>query len=152
MDESNRSGKMLEGLIIGEFKSRGIPVFDDSDKLYNSDWISDRFVVLHAPYTSIYGSDSRTEILYRDCLTGREIRIECRWQQEPGSVDEKYAYFYLNAVQQMPEKEIWFVFGGEGARAGAVAWLKRECAKVAAKQIRVLSIAEARGLIKGLAA
>lgn len=149
--ESNLSGQFLEDLILREFMARGVPVFDgDVDKHHNSDWVSECFLVRHAPYTSIYGCNSRSEFLYRDSRLEHDIRIECRWQQVAGSVDEKLPYLYMNAMNAMPEKEIWIVIAGDGAREEAISWLKRECAKAAAKIIRVLSVPEARQRIKSL--
>jgi hypothetical protein len=52
------------------------------------------------------------------------MRIECKWQQSSGSVDEKFPYLYLNCIEAMPEKQIMIVVDGNGARSGAVSWLK----------------------------
>jgi hypothetical protein len=149
--ESNLSGQFLEDAILREFKARNVQVFDyDNNKHHNRDFVTECFVVRNAPYTSIYGCNSRSEFLYRDSRLVHDIRIECRWQQVAGSVDEKLPYLYMNAIHAMPEKEIWIVIAGDGARLEAVNWLKCECAKVAAKTIRVLSIPEARQRIKSL--
>ena len=53
-----------------------------------------------------------------------EIRIECKWQQSNGSVDEKFPYLYLNCIEAMPEKEIVIIVDGDGAKAGAITWLQ----------------------------
>lgn len=148
--ESNHSGQFLEQAIEDEFSRRGVPVFDATEKMHNSDWVTECFLLRNAPYTSIYGCQSRSEFLYRDCRLGRDIRIECRWQQVAGSVDEKMPYLYMNALLAMPEHEIWLVVEGGGARPEAIEWLKRECSKVTAKTLAVLSIPEARSRIKGL--
>ena len=53
-----------------------------------------------------------------------EIRIECKWQQSNGSVDEKFPYLYLNCIEAMPEKEIVIIVDGGGAKVGAITWLQ----------------------------
>ena len=148
--ESNLSGQFLEATVEREFKSRGISVFEYSEKRANTDLFAERFLVKHAPYTSIYGCQSRSEFVYHDDFFGCHIRIECRWQQSPGSVDEKLPYLYLNALEAMPENEIWIVLGGDGARTDAVEWLKRRCEQAAAKDIRVLSIVDMRRRVQRL--
>ena len=55
---------------------------------------------------------------------GCTIRIECKWQQVAGSVDEKYPYLYLNCVEKMPEKDIIILLDGGGYKKEARAWLE----------------------------
>lgn len=150
-NEANRSGQFLEHSIENEFRRRGVAVFEaDSARETNADWVTECFLMRNAPYTSIYGCESRSEFLYRDCRLHSDIRIECRWQQCPGSVDEKLPYLYMNALEAMPEQEVWLVVEGGGARPASVEWLKRKCEHVSAKTIRVLTIPEARQRIKHL--
>jgi hypothetical protein len=53
-----------------------------------------------------------------------EIRIECKWQQAAGSVDEKLPYLYLNTIEAMPENSIMILIDGAGWKTGAIQWLK----------------------------
>jgi hypothetical protein len=147
--ESNNSGKFLELAIEREFTSRGVHVFDYIDKGDNTDLFSSRYLLRNAPYTSIYGCQSRSEFLYHDDTLSSHIRIECRWQQVAGSVDEKLPYLFMNAVEAMPEKEIWLIVDGGGARTQGVEWLKQRCSREQ-KTIRVLDIPEARSRIKAV--
>ena len=94
--ESNHTGGRLERAIELEFKSRGIPVFEYAVKGENGDFFSNRFLLKHVPYTSVYGCSCSSEFVLRDFFGG-DIRIECRWQESTGSVDEKYPYFLENA-------------------------------------------------------
>jgi hypothetical protein len=149
--ESNLSGSFLERTIELEFRARGIPIFNWSKKGEGGDLLADRFVLRGVPYTSIYGCDVCSEFVYRH-FSGRDIRIECRWQQVSGSVDEKFPYLFMNALKAMPENEIWTVIDGGGARQAAIDWFRRECSQVSSKQIRPLSLTEARQMIKRLAA
>lgn len=146
--ESNRSGQFLEQMVEREFTSRGIPVFDWIDTGDNGDIFAPHFLLRNVPYTSIYGCQSRSEFVYRHFRSAMDIRIECRWQQVPGSVDEKLPYMLQNAQRAMPEPEVWLIIDGAGARAQALNWIKREAGLIHEKTIRVLRLPEARQLIK----
>lgn len=124
---ANSSGNTLEQTIVATLTSKGFPV-----ALYRQ-WIKDPaaypndIVLRNVPYESIYGHRGNTEFLLLSERYNLTIRIECKWQQSAGSVDEKYPYLYLNCVEQMPENDIIIVVDGGGAKPGAVAWLRRAC-------------------------
>ena len=147
--ESNWSGKFLEDIVEREFLARDISVFRHSQKRFNDDLFHRRWLLKRVPYTSIYNCRSVSEFVYRD-LDRHDIRIECRWQESRGSVDEKFPYLLDNAKRQMPEIEVWLLIGGGGAKTKALAWLKREAEAVRHKTIRVLEIGEVRKLIRNL--
>lgn len=75
---------------------------------------------------SIYDTKIRCDfILYhpekhKECLV-----IESKWQQSPGSVDEKYPYLVLNIQEQYPYKTIVLVDGG-GYKKNALLWLREQ--------------------------
>lgn len=77
-------------------------------------------------YTSIYGNPNcRTEFVAY-LPNKKTIRIECKWQQTPGTASEKIPYFYLNFVEnKFPEDIIILIYGGgnKGFRM-AIDWLK----------------------------
>lgn len=56
-------------------------------------------------------SNASTEYVV-EC-NGEKVRIECKWQSGPGTVDEKYPFMYLNAVLTMEEDTVVFALGGE---------------------------------------
>lgn len=153
--ESNFSGKTFESSVEREFVERGVhPVAFNSGPRGNngnSDLFNPRQLIRNVPYTSIYGSRSKSEFVYQD--KRRHIRIECRWQQVPGSVDEKLPYLFLNALNAMPEPEIWICCDGSGARRSAIRWLQREALAASRenKKITVLeSFADIRKAVKRL--
>jgi len=91
------------------------------------------------PYINIYGSKGRTEFVI-DTKT-KSIRIECKWQQSSGSVDEKFCYLYHNCLI-MPEKTIIIVIDGDGARKSAVEWLKNIANNTTSKELYVFNLCE----------
>lgn len=96
----------------------------------------------NAPYTNIYGRKARTEFLLKSARLPEDIRIECKWQQKSGSVDEKFPYLYINCVRAMPEQNVIIVIGGVGARQGAIDWLDLHCRLTTRRSVRVMDIAQ----------
>ena len=133
---ANRQGNILEQQVRQAFASHGfrevalpgVPVPD--------------LLVRRVPYQSIYGHRGVTEFLAVSASRGLAIRIECKWQQSQGSVDEKFPYLYLNCIQAMPEREIILLIDGNGYKPGALAWLKQAVASQDAKLIHVFNLVE----------
>lgn len=74
----------------------------------------------------IYGTALKADFL----VTGIEafsagLAIESKWQEIGGSVDEKYPYLVENVRRCYPCPAI-VVYGGGGAKAGAIEWLRRQ--------------------------
>jgi hypothetical protein len=138
--EATHSGKFLEDTLRRELSSRGFHFRTFGEDSDNLDMFAPRVVVSNVPYKSIFDTKSRSEFVIND--RGRKIRVECRWQESSGSVDEKFLYLLRNAVEYMPENEVLILYGGNGAREKAVQWLKKEAAKVSAKRIHVININE----------
>lgn len=59
-------------------------------------------------------------VKWKDCLI-----IECIWQQERGTTDEKYPYIVLNIQQRYPHKTIAIIDGG-GYRKQARDWVVKQ--------------------------
>ncbi len=51
--------------------------------------------------------------------------MESKWQEIGGSVDEKFPYLVDNIYQLYPCPTI-IVYGGKGAKRGAIDWLRRQ--------------------------
>lgn len=86
----------------------------------------ERLLLMHVPYTTMYNHQGYTEFVLWKREAGepeRKIRIETKWQQESGSVDEKFPYTVMNAYKAYPEDEFVIVYGGEGFKEGAIRWL-----------------------------
>ena len=121
---ANKSGKVLEATVISLFRQHGfqeVPfrVWSKSPQSYGPD-----ILLRDVPYTSIYGHKGKTEFLAQSTRLSLAVRIECKWQQSSGSVDEKFPYLYLNCIFAMPEDFIIIVLDGGGAKPLAVSWLK----------------------------
>ena len=125
---ANSSGNTLEQTIVATLASKGFAVANYRQWALNPAAYSEEILLRNVPFITIYGHPGNTEFLLRSARYALEIRIECKWQQSAGSVDEKFPYLYLNCVEQMPEQRIIIVVDGGGAKAGAVAWLRRACA------------------------
>lgn len=119
---ANKNGKILEKFCCNLFEEYDYPVFQykDRNKIENEN----KYVIKNVPYTSIYNHKSKTEYLLVNKNHDLRIRIECKWQQTAGSVDEKIPYLYLNCVQCFPEQNIIILLDGGGYKKGAKIWLE----------------------------
>lgn len=146
---ANRSGKVLESSIQNLFHQHGFA--EVSYKLWKEhpSRYGTELLLRDAPYTSIYGHQGKTEFLALSQRLNLELRIECKWQQSSGSVDEKFPYLYLNCIFAMPENNIAIVVDGGGAKPAAISWLKNAALKrhlippeMPDKNIKVQSLSE----------
>src|SRR5690606_13047129 len=90
----------------------------------NPSFFGKELLLKHIPYDTIYNHKGRTEFLALSEKFNKKIRIECKWQQTSGSVDEKLPYLYLSAIEKMTEDEVIILYGGTGFKPGAIQWLK----------------------------
>lgn len=118
---ANLNGRVFEKICIPIFKEHGFEVLNQKE------WIKkgcprNKVVVQQMRFTTIYNHDGKTEfVLFID---NRSIRIENKWQESAGSVDEKFPYMLLNAIEQYPEKEVILIVDGNGYKPGARQWLQ----------------------------
>ena len=145
---ANRSGNTLEKTVSAVLVSKGF-----QEVLYNH-WLkkpghySQELLLRNVPYSTIYGHKGTTEFLLKSKQYGLETRIECKWQQSAGSVDEKFPYLYLNCVLQVPEEHMLIILDGNGTKEGAVSWLKQACHNkflATPKKIEVMCLTEFMG-------
>jgi hypothetical protein len=120
------NGKTLENIVLKTLESKGFTTIAYKDYIKNKDKYNN-VLIKNAPYTTIYGHKGKTEFLLISRTNDLSIRIECKWQQVPGSVDEKFPYLYLNCINAIPEKQIFIILEGKGAKVGSIEWLKKAC-------------------------
>lgn len=145
---ANSSGNTLEQTVVATLESKGFEseMYRKWEK--NPERYGRELLLRNVPFETVYGHRGNTEFLLRSERYELEIRIECKWQQSAGSVDEKFPYLYLNCVEQMPERTIIIIVDGGGAKEGAVIWLKRACESHLyqtlnnQKEIHVMSLSE----------
>lgn len=89
----------------------------------------ERTTFMQCTFITVYGHSGNTEFLLKSKKYNLEIRIECKWQQSSGSVDEKLPYLYLNCIEAMPEKDIIILIDGDGFKEGAIRWLRNAVKK-----------------------
>jgi hypothetical protein len=146
---ANASGNTLEQTVKTVFQNKGFQIVSYRECEKHSDRYGTELLLTNVPYTTIYNHPGHTEFLARSEKYSFEIRIECKWQQSAGSVDEKLPYLYLNCIESMPEKYIVIIIDGEGFKRGSKVWL-REAVKEKKytnpanknKTIEVFSLAE----------
>lgn len=121
---ANNSGNVLEQMVISTLSAKGFEVVMYRAWIKNPSRYGSELVLKNVPYQTIYGHYGNTEFLLKSQTRSLEIRIECKWQQSAGSVDEKFPYLYLNCIESMPENDIIVIVDGDGYKLGALKWLK----------------------------
>ena len=139
---ANTSGNTLEASISAVIQSKGFEVVNYKLWKSNKDQYGKELLLCNVPYETIYGHNGKTEFVLISEIDELEIRIECKWQQSAGSVDEKYPYLYMNCMQ-MPEENIFIIVDGGGAKDGAVEWLRSAPTNIPCdKSITVFNLVE----------
>lgn len=135
---ANYSGSTLEKTIIGTLVSKGFVLVPYRDyvnylkkhgKQQTIEKYGTEFLLRNVPFRTIYNHPGNTEFLLQSERHNLKIRIEAKWQQSSGSVDEKFPYLYLNCLEAMPESEIIIIVDGGGAKAGAINWIRNAVRK-----------------------
>lgn len=149
---ANLNGKTGEDILVPIFENAGYKVvlwgeYKKPSKKAQYDEL-DKLVIKQYPYHSIYNHDGKTEFLLINKAKERRIRIEVKWQQAAGSVDEKFPYLWLNCVYSFEEHEIILIVDGGGYKQGARDWLVEQAKKrwlldgQAEKSVTVMDISE----------
>jgi len=94
----------------------------------------------NVPYVNLYGGNSRTEFVLCD-ESGGMIRIEAKWQQTAGSVDEKFPYMYLSLLET-DEPHIIIVIDGGGQRQSALDWLAEQAKNETRKKVDIMDMSD----------
>jgi len=147
--KANKQGNILEETVETVFAKKGFEIVKFSDWKKTPLLYGQEVLFKNVPFTTIYSHKGYTEFLLRSAKYNINIRIECKWQQSKGSVDEKLPYLYLNCVEAMPENNIVVVLDGNGWKQGAREWLKEAVCKKkysksdsSEKDIKVFNLAE----------
>ncbi len=122
--QANLSGNLLEETVQNVFKKKGFIVARYIEWQSRPERFGRELLLTNAKYETIYGHKGTTEFLLLSERFSMNIRIECKWQQVSGSVDEKLPYLYLNCIEAMPEDHIIIIIDGQGWKEGAINWLK----------------------------
>jgi len=122
--KSNISGNQLEVTVKTVLIGKGFRLVKFREWEKNPDKFSKELLLKNVPFTTVYDHQGNTEFLLISKKYDLRIRIECKWQQVSGSVDEKLPYLYLNTIEAMPENSIMILIDGTGWKAGAIKWLK----------------------------
>ena len=121
---SNTTGNQLEQAVKTVLTGKGFKLVNYRVWEKNPEKYGDELLLENAPFTTVYNHKGNTEFLLLSKKYKLKIRIECKWQQVSGSVDEKLPYLYLNTIEAMPEQAIMILIDGGGWKPGAIKWLK----------------------------
>lgn len=124
----NISGNQLEVAVKTVLMGKGFELVRYRLWEKNKEKYGTELLLENVPFSTIYSHRGNTEFLLLSERFNLNMRIECKWQQVSGSVDEKLPYLYLNCIENMPEDNIMILIDGAGWKRGAIAWLKEAVA------------------------
>ncbi|AFH50142.1 Site-specific DNA methylase [Ignavibacterium album JCM 16511] len=122
--KGNITGNQLEAAVKTVLSGKGFEIVKYREWAKSPSNFGNELLLTNVPYTTIYKHKGNTEFLLISKKYNCTIRIECKWQQTSGSVDEKLPYLYLNVIEAMPEGKILILIDGKGWKEGAIKWLK----------------------------
>ncbi len=121
---ANITGNQLEVAVQTVLLNKGFEIEMYREWEKKPEKYGKELLLKNVPFKTIYNHKGNTEFLLISERYNLRIRIECKWQQSAGSVDEKLPYLYLNTIEAMPEKNIMILIDGDGFKAGAKTWLR----------------------------
>ena len=124
---ANNSGKVLESIVESSLHAKGFSVVPYKEWSKDIGDYNNEVLIKNVPYESIYKHSSKTEFLMISDEFNICTRIECKWQQTSGSVDEKFPYLFHNCAEMMTEPHVIILLDGGGAKKGAIEWLANAC-------------------------
>jgi hypothetical protein len=124
---ANSNGRVLENIVESSLNTKGFTSTNYKDWQKDPLQYSDELLLKNVPYLNVYNHASKTEFVIKSKHYHLNTRIECKWQQASGSVDEKYPFLFLNCAERMNEPQIIILLDGGGAKPGAIDWLKDAC-------------------------
>lgn len=122
--QANKTGNVLEQVVVSALSVHGFEMVAFREYEHHSERYGKELLLRNVPYTTLYGGRGYTEFLVLSDRYQIRTRIECKWQQGAGSVDEKLPYTYLSCAESMDENDIIILIDGKGFRDGAIDWLR----------------------------
>jgi hypothetical protein len=130
---ANQTGFVLETTVAGTLQGHGyLEICPHLPKKRKRDWLllSTEIPKRYAKQVYIGSSIYETEINVDFYIVGsgsisQGLIVECKWQEDKGSVDEKYPYLNLN-IKNCYQVPTIVIVGGEGMRQGSIDWFKKQ--------------------------
>jgi len=97
----------------------------------------------HVPYRKLWGTTGYNEyVLHTKRMSG--VRIDSRFQDVPGSVEEKAYYLFETASVSYSEKTCIIVLDGKAVKPEIRNWLVDKARAIKHKEIKILTLEEFR--------
>lgn len=133
--QANITGGNFEGFISGVIERAGYHLVDDPT-MFES--LKSKGQPIYAKQyhigKNLYGKNRKCDfVLYHPTKHPDDLVIESKWQQETGSVDEKFPFLVLTIEQSGVNTSI--VLDGGGYSPGAEQWLRDQAGKANLDQV-----------------
>ena len=130
---ANKTGFVLEKTVEGTLRGHGyLEICPQLPKKRKREWLlistdnSKRYAKQVYIGSSIYETEINVDFyIVNSGLFPRGLIVECKWQEDKGSVDEKYPYLNLN-IKNCYRVPTIVIVGGDGMRQGSIDWFKKQ--------------------------
>ena len=132
---ANKSGEILENQIVAVFTAHGFKKVEAKEVLalmargeplstFGDRWLTTQL----AAYKNLYGAKFKTDVfVFEETLWPKGLVVECKYQRDGGSVDEKYVFTVMSLLN-LPGDTLMLLTGG-GARNCAIQWISDQQTK-----------------------
>lgn len=134
--KATKSGKWFEDEVEKVFLERGVIInaWGNATDIFEKKATEHTPAILYknVPYENMFGDSCVGEFvlrLFRLVGDHIDIRVECRHQQSPGSVDEKVPCLIGNC-KYFEQKNTILVVDGDGMRSNVRKWLVKEAERI----------------------
>ena len=129
--KANKTGKNLERFVEATLKSLGYTHQHNSRRIQSEENETRiRYYMKQVQLgKTIYNTNRKADfVVFHPKLFPNSLIIECKWQQTPGSVDEKYPFLIENIEKARLTTII--LIDGDGYKPGALEWLRKQEKKI----------------------
>lgn len=150
------SGRDMEDMVEDRLKRAGFRLLDAPEKRALTagsktlEDLGDRWYTRHVKlFPGLYGVKLFLDFfVYLKDQHPHGLIIECKSQEQAGSVDEKYVYTVLSLKKMTKEHRApsWLVFSGSGVRPCAMEWMRNQNNAT----FRVMTEGEMRKMVRQL--
>jgi hypothetical protein len=101
------NGAGFKKTVLAGLQNRGFELVPYNEFLNHPEYFNHNIVIKNRPYTNAFNKRSTTGFILKPVI-GCEFRVECIWQQVPGTANHKVAF----KMDSYPEENVIIVYDG----------------------------------------
>lgn len=114
-----KNSKAMKEAVKSILISKGFELITDISQIGNGDF----YAIEKPKYVTVYNRKATNDYILLIKNRKNLIRVEIKWQQSSGSVDQKFPYYFLNAQNTPSDEDYVIILDGNGYSKDAKEWL-----------------------------